>query len=178
MQTITITDPGGRNAVTVPVHPRVDREGACLDLIVSQQLHVGCPVYVLLSLRTDGSTAVWDTRFDGKANPYAHVVTGMNGWANGGHTVPEPTEAQRLTIARWWAGIEYPCGIQGSPGQSLMQWAFAGLDADIVSQRYLNGKRVLLTAPDNEGYPEEQVRDNTPWQKGDDNFFSPCTSCL
>lgn len=68
MQTITITDPAGNHPVTVPVSPRADREGNCLDLIVETFVHIGCPVVVELSIRTDGSVVFWKTHFNRRSS--------------------------------------------------------------------------------------------------------------
>ena len=140
-QTITLTGPCGTEPVTVPVRPRCNREANCIDLIVETAVHVGAPVKVLLSVRTDGTVHFWQTRFDGSDNTYAHIVERMNGYDRG---PPEPTEAQRRTIARWWAGIERPLGLRGGVGASVLQWAFAGMDPEEVSRRYLDSKPVYL----------------------------------
>lgn len=141
-QTITITDVAGNNPTTVPVRPNVSREGACLDLIVITAVHVGCPVNVRLSLRTDGTVQIWQTIFDGPDGTYAHVDPTMYGEYMGNPHAP--TAAQRRTVARWWAGMEKPCGLHGGVGASLLEWAFQGMSKDEVEATYLDGKRVAL----------------------------------
>ncbi|WP_428559483.1 MAG: hypothetical protein ACP59X_14280 [Solidesulfovibrio sp. DCME] len=141
-QTITVTDVSGNNPVTVPVRPHIDREGACLDLIIVTAVHVGCPVTVRLSLRTDGTIHFWKTDFDGPDNTYAHIDPQQyNQYSGKPHA---PTEAQRLTVARWWAGVEKPLGLHGGVGGTLMQWAFDGMSVIEMEDRYLDGLRVAL----------------------------------
>lgn len=161
MKTMTLTD--GKVAVTIPVSPRLDREGACLDLIILQQVMIGFPVAVRLSLRTDGTVGIWQTVFDGTGNHYAHVDDGYN------HNPPRaPTEAQRRTVARWWAGIERPCGLPYGVGHSLLEWAFAGMSLSEMTNRYLDGSHPALTFPHDEGLVEDPFVGRTPWQKGED----------
>lgn len=149
MQTIVITDISGNNPVEVPVKPKLDREGACLDLIIIQQVHIGCPISVRLSLRTNGDVAIWSTLFNGDGNWYAHVDPGMYAYT----PPPPPTEAQRRTVARWWAGEERPCGLSGGVGRSLLDWAFEGLSHADIKARYLTGPLPALTMPDSESQP-------------------------
>lgn len=165
MQTIVITDVTGRNPVTIPVKPQLDREGACFDLIIVQQVHIGCPVSVRLSLRTDGNVAIWDTKFDGSGSHYAHVDPDMYAYGEPN----APTEAQRRTVARWWAGVERPCGLSGGVGKSLLDWAFIGMAMSDIKDRYLDGSLPALTVTDSEGHTERPIEDKTPWQKGDDS---------
>lgn len=145
VQTITITDGSGQNPVTVPVSPRCDREGACLDLIVEVEVHVGVPVAVQLSLRTDGSVQLWATRVGANASSYVHVVSRMNGYDRTGTPIlPTPTEAQRRTVARWWSGAEKPLGLRNGVGATLLKWAFEGMEMSAVQDRYLDGAQVFI----------------------------------
>lgn len=138
IQTITITDTSGLAPVTVPANPRCDREGACLDIIIETSVHIGVPVSVLLSLRTDGSVHFWQTHVGRDAGHYAHIAREYCM-----RELPAPTEAQRLTVARWWSGLDRPLGLKGGVGATLLDWAFAGMDKSEVQNKYLEGKQVF-----------------------------------
>ena len=143
MQTITITDVRGNNPTTIPVNPRIAREGACLDLIVRVAVHIGCPVGVRVSIHTDGSAYIWQTMWDGRgSNNYAHIDPAMYGDYPGGQP-NAPTEAQRRMVARWWAGGEYPCGLHSGVGKSLADWAFGDMTQAEVEAKYLDGLHII-----------------------------------
>jgi hypothetical protein len=139
MQTITITNFRGEEPVTLPLNERIEREGACLDLIVQTQVHIGCPVAVELSLRTDGSVLLWNIQFASSASHYAHLSPTQYAYS----TPHRPTDAQRRTVARWWAGIERPLGLTGGVGQSLIEWALDGQPLDSLKP-YLDGRLPAL----------------------------------
>ena len=132
-QTITITDTRGNNPQTVPAHgdPSVRREGACVDLVLEGQIHIGAPIGARILLRTDGTWVHWQTYYDA-SNWYLHISVAYSG------SPPPPTVAQRETVSEWWAdATTRPYGI--FIGQSLYDWAFG--DGEPLGR---DGRRVLL----------------------------------
>jgi hypothetical protein len=161
MITITLQRDDGTE-ITLPaegehsVKREIGPDNRIADICLEGQVMIGCPIGVEILLRTDGSWAHWGTSYAAN-NHYLHIRPTGNGITEVVETtspsgakvfthrekLPEPTEAQRETVARWY--LDRESRPYGMPlGGSLCSWAFQGIDAQEVSRRYGSGQRIYL----------------------------------
>lgn len=113
-----VTIPAGRNY-------QAQREGACIDQVIETAVTPTLPIGVRLLLKTDGRIEHWDT-FYRASSYYAHHPEGFEPRS-------EPTQPQRVAIAKWWANVERPLGLKTGVSGPLMAWAFGGMSADEIA---------------------------------------------
>jgi len=136
----------------------VTREGNCVDVALSRSLGHGCPLQLVVLLRTNGTLDEWFADWDlGRAaNTYWHFhssclesvrdeVTGKYGPSE--FPDRKPTQAQIATIAKMFFGKIKPFGVSGSTGRPVSAWAFAGLSMQQVEALGNEGKRGFYTGP-------------------------------
>lgn len=135
--TITIKSDG--REITIPANPRGVREGACEDVIFGVQLDISCPICAEISLWTDGRFRYLATRYDNAHNTYAHILPHEN-------RQKTPTEAQKKAIAEWYGGLSDPLNLGTKPGKTILEWAFPGMSAREISEKYLGNRTIYVNA--------------------------------
>jgi hypothetical protein len=156
---MTLRDQRGAE-VTIPVGP-LDAARVNGDCVLGGNVAINAPAWVEILLHADGTWEHWITRWQDKGNTYLHIQHEFM-YPQG---QPAATEQQRRAVARWWLGIDAkPYGM--SLGQSVCEWAFAGMTPDQISAQY--GSKVYLNIPGGEEESPEP-EDRTPYHKGDND---------
>ena len=110
------------------------------SILMSRQVAFGLPLWANGIIYPDGRAAIRNYFWDRRENTYWHTVHNLQ--YDGA-----PTEAQRRTIWRLWAGLDRLDPIEsGGVGATLQSLAQHGVEYPMaeVEARYLNGKKVYL----------------------------------
>lgn len=138
--TITLTDGATGRAVTLP-SGRNHSEPASLSGAVRLEgsPSVSVPITATILLKDDGTWHHVNTAYGARPNWYWHF-DGVHHERDEygelvGYTLPDATEAQRRTLARWFFERDArPYGI--SLGAPVARWAFGGAHPDEIAGRY------------------------------------------
>ena len=145
--TITTTLPARKIDVPIKKEYLTRREPGDVDLrctlLANGAEELSIVVHVLL--RATGEVVHWKTRhsrYDDEQVPgYTMFVHDM---------LPDapPTEAQTRALAELRLNRNWPFGMS-TPNNQVCVWAFPGMNAQDVSDRYGSGEKVVLAGPRN-----------------------------